>query len=112
RREELIKQSEAAVNAEQAALAGLERAGSALAEVENERERAIAAHRATVRARDDAAEEERRFQAQIERRRAAPDDGPNAGRRAQLVAELSAERGALERAERERHERAAQLERL
>ena len=38
--------------------------------------------------------------------------GPNAGRRAQLAAELAAERGALERAERERAERAAQVARL
>ena len=112
RREELIKQSEAAVRGEQNAVAGLERAGSALAGAERERERTVAAHRAAVRTRDDATEEERRLQAQIDRRRAAPDDGPNAGRRAQLVAELAAERGALERAERERTERAGQLQRL
>jgi chromosome segregation protein len=112
RREELIKQSEAAVNAEQGATAELERATSALGGAENERESASAVHRAAVRARDDAAEEERRLQAQIERRRAAPDDGPNAGRRAQLVAELAAERGALERVQRERSERAGHLERL
>ena len=42
----------------------------------------------------------------------APDDGPNAGRRMQLAAELGAARGERERAERERAERHARIERL
>src|SRR5205823_5818396 len=41
-----------------------------------------------------------------------PDDGPDAGRRAQLTAELAAERSMLERAGREREERARRVERL
>ena len=48
----------------------------------------------------------------VERRRAAPDDGPNAGRRSQLTAELAAERQMLDRAQRERAERAGRIERL
>ena len=45
--------------------------------------------------------------AQIERRRAAPDEGPGADRRAQLTAQLAAERAMLDRVARERAERAA-----
>src|SRR5207237_162101 len=74
-------------------------------------ERAIAAHRAALRARDEAAEDERRLAALIERRHAAPDDGPNAGRRAQLTAELAAERATFARAERERAARRRMSER-
>ncbi len=53
------------------------------------RARLVDAHRAAVNQRDEAAERERRLEAMIERRRAAPDEGPNAGRRMQLAAELS-----------------------
>ncbi len=112
RREELLRGSEAAVRDELDAAAALERAAAVLAEAETARERATDAHRAAVRTRDEATEEERRLGAVIERRRAAPDDGPNAGRRAQIVAELTAERGTLERAERERRERTARIEQL
>jgi chromosome segregation protein len=80
--------------------------------LEGEREQAVEADRTAVRARDEAGEEQRRIAALIERRRSAPDDGPNAGRRAQLSAELSAERSMLERAQRERAERAARIERV
>ena len=58
--------------------------------------------------RDEAAEEQRRIAAMIEHRRAAPDEGPDAGRRRSSTAELAAERAGLERAERERAERDAQ----
>ena len=112
RREELIGTSEAAVRDELDAAAALERAAAVLAEAETARERATDAHRSAVRTRDEAIEEERRLGAVIERRRAAPDDGPNAGRRAQIVAELTAERGTLDRAERERRERTARIEQL
>jgi chromosome segregation protein len=112
RREELIKASEAAAGAELAAADGLKHASEALLGAENAREQAVGEHRAAVRARDEAAEEERRLTATIERRRSAPDEGPNAGRRAQLVAELAAERAALDRVQRERRERAEQLGRV
>jgi chromosome segregation protein len=112
RRGQLINASEAAAGGELRAAASLERTSAALAELEAERERAVADHRTAVIARDECGEEQRRIKAVIERRRSAPDDGPNAGRRAQLTAELSAERGMLERAERDRREREAQIERL
>ncbi len=112
RREKLIGTSEAAVRDELDAAAALERAAAVVAEAETARERATDAHRSAVRTRDEAIEEERRLGAVIERRRAAPDDGPNAGRRVQIVAELTAERGTLDRAERERRERTARIEQL
>jgi chromosome segregation protein len=112
RREQLITASESAAGAELAAAAALESASGRLGEREIEHERATAAHRAAVRARDEAIEEEHRLGAVIERRRSAPEDGPNAGRRAQLLAERSAAQGALERAERERRERAGRIEQV
>ncbi len=112
RRDRLVVASEAAAGAELTAAAALEQASSALSEAEIRREQAIAADRSAVRARDEAAEEQGRIAAMIERRRGAPDDGPDAGRRAQVTAELSAERAALERAERDRRERDARLGQL
>jgi chromosome segregation protein len=112
RREQLIAASEQAVQAERSAESSLERATAQAAQLDLDGERAIASHRAALRARDETAEEERRIAASIERRRAAPDDGPNAGRRAQLTAELVAERATLERAQRERAERERLIERL
>jgi chromosome segregation protein len=112
RRDGLVRESEAAVQAELAARATLDRGGETVARAESESEDAVAAHRAAVTERDEASEQERRLAAAIERRRAAPDDGPGAGRRAQLSAELSAARGARERQERERSERLARVGRL
>ena len=89
RRDALVRASEAAVQAEHAAGAALERHGEAVARADAESEQAIAAHRAAVSQRDEAGEEERRIAAAIERRRAAPDDGPDAGRRMQVSAELA-----------------------
>ncbi len=112
RRDSLIAAVENSAQAEHQARAALERAGAALAAAENERDTAVAAHRQAVRNLDEAAEEQRRIEAQIEHRRSAPDDGPNAGRRSQLNAELAAERQMANRAERERSERAARIRRL
>ena len=112
RRQALVEQSEQAVQAEHRARGMLAEATERSAAVDTGCEQAIGAHRAAARARDEAAEEERRIAAQIQRRRSAPDDGPNAGRRAQLNAELMTERGAAERAERERTERMRRIERL
>jgi chromosome segregation protein len=112
RREALVAASEAAANAELAAAGAMKQAASASSESEAARTGAIASHRAAVRERDEADEGRRRLMAHIERRRAAPDEGPAAATRAQLVAELRGERERLERAERERAHRAAQLERL
>src|SRR5579884_2528531 len=112
RRERLIRDSEAAANAERRAAAELERATGHAGELERRTEQALASYREAVRSRDDAAEEQRRIAALIERRRDAPDDAPQAGRRAQLRAELAAERQMLDRRERERDQRQAAVERL
>ncbi len=105
RREELMHTSAAAANAELGAAAALERATALVSERDAERERVLIAHRAAIRERDEAAEEERRLALQLERRRSAPDEGPEAARRTQLAAELAAERRMVERLERERAER-------
>ena len=112
RRETLIRASEAAVQAEVQARAALEQAAKRLAEAEAEGARMIDAHRAAVNQRDEAAERERRLGAMIERRRGAPDEGPDAGRRLQVAAELAAARGERDRGERERAERQARIGRL
>jgi chromosome segregation protein len=112
RRDELVAASERAVQAEQAARAAVETAAASATAADREREAAIAAHREAVRRRDEAAEEQRRLVAAIARRRSAPDDAPGADRRAQLQAELRAERGRVERETRERAERAARIAHL
>jgi chromosome segregation protein len=112
RRDELVADSEQAAQAEVQARAAVEQAGAAMSQADAARDRLTGAHRAAVRALDELREEQRRIGALIERRRAAPDDGPEAGRRSQLAAELAAERRMLERAERERAERARRTERV
>jgi chromosome segregation protein len=112
RREELIAASESAVQTEHAARADVDAAAAAASGLDAQREAAISAHRAAVDSFDELAEEQRRLTAAIERRRTAPDEGPGAGRRAQLQAQLSAEQGRIERADRERAERQGRLRRL
>jgi chromosome segregation protein len=112
RREQLVAASARAAQAEVDARTGVERVNAGMSEADSARDRLTNAHRAAVRTLDELREEERRLIALIERRRAAPDDGPEAGRRAQLAAELAAERRMLERVERERTERAQRLERV
>jgi chromosome segregation protein len=112
RRDQLIAASEAAAGAEQLAKATLEHAGEDASRRDAGAERVTAVHRAAVRARDEAGEDRRRIEAMIEHRRAAPDDGPEAGRRLVLTAQLAAERDKLGRIERERAERQARLERV
>jgi chromosome segregation protein len=112
RREELVGASEAAVQAELAAVASVERCTAALSQADGAREAAVGAHRAAIRARDEVAEEQRRIEASIERRRTAPDDGPAGERRARLQAELNAERRMVDRVEQERVERLARIERV
>jgi chromosome segregation protein len=112
RRETLIRASEAAVQAEVRARAALEQLTEEIAKADAASARAVDEHRAAVNQRDEAAESERRLVAMIERRRNAPDDGPEAGRRTQLAAELAAVRAERDRGERERAERRARIERL
>jgi chromosome segregation protein len=73
------------------------------------RQAAQNAHRAAVRAADEATEAARRIELSIDRRRERPDEGPGAIRRAELQAELTAERRIAERAERERRARETRL---
>ncbi len=112
RRETLVRASEAAAGAEVEAKQGLERVAETVSEAEGEAARAADAHRAAINQRDEGAERERRLTAMIERRRAAPDDGPDAGRRMQIAAELTAARAERDRDTRERTERQSRLERL
>jgi chromosome segregation protein len=109
RREQLVSEAERAAQAELDARGTVERAAAAAAAADAERERLVGAHRAAVRTHDEAVEERRRVAAQIERRRAAPDEGPGADRRAQLTAQLTAERAMLDRVAAERADRERRL---
>ena len=112
RREQLVRASEAAAGAELAARAAVQRAEAELSRLDGERNQAVGAHRAAVRGRDEAGEERRRIAAQIDRRRAAPDEGPMASRRAELTVRLAAEHSKRDRAEHARAERALQIKRI
>lgn len=112
RREQLIAASERAAGSEQAARAHVQALTAHVTALELEREQALAAHRAAVEACDEAAEQQRRLAASVQRRRTEPDDGPGAGRRAQLRAQLAAEQAQLERAALERQRTQRQIERL
>ena len=105
RRDALMADVEQAAGAERAAQAALERGGEAVAAADAARDEVDGAARAATRVREDAAEAERHAGRLISQRRSATDDGPAAGRRAQLEAALAAERRLVERAERERAQR-------
>jgi chromosome segregation protein len=105
RRDELAKASEAAVHAEAAAVAAVEEAAEAVAGADAARDEAETALRAALREVEEAAEAVRRAAWLIERRREAPDEGEAAVRRAQIAAELAAERRHAERTRREAEER-------
>ncbi len=111
RRDALVADSERAVRAEVAAKAAVLEAAGGAQIADAERERQTAAHRVATHALDEAREAVRRLGAQIERRRSAPDEGENAGRRAQLTAQIRAERATLERVAAEREQRASRLAR-
>jgi len=110
--DQLVRATESAAQLELGAKQAVEAAADRVTRAGIEREAFVEAHRAAVRTLDEAAESERRIAAQIARRRTAPDEGAAAGRRAQLSAELAAERGTRDRAERERTERGARIERV
>ncbi|HEV7885732.1 MAG TPA: AAA family ATPase [Solirubrobacteraceae bacterium] len=112
RREELVAASEAAVQAEHVARSGCDATEQAVAAADAVREQAERGLREASHALAVAEEEARRTGWLIEQRRAAPQEGAAAVRRAQLEGELAAERRAAERAERERAERARRIERL
>jgi chromosome segregation protein len=105
RRDALVGEVERAAQAEQAALAEVEEASRAVQAADAARDEAERAARAAARAHDEAAEAERHTGWLIDQRRAAPDEGPAAERRAQLESAVATERRLAERAERERTER-------
>ena len=105
RRDALVREVERAAQAEQAALAGVDEASRVVEAADAVRDEADRAARAAARARDEAAEAERHAGWVIEQRRAAPDEGPAAERRAQIESALAGERRLIVRAERERVER-------
>ncbi len=112
RREALVAETELTASAERAALGAVEAAAQAVAAAEATREAAERERREAGRALAAAQEAERRSGWLIDERRAAPDQGSSAVRRAQVEGELAAERRVAERAAREREERAAAIERL
>jgi chromosome segregation protein len=110
RRDALLGRTERAASAEATAAAGVARAGEAVQAADAAREEADRAVRSAQRERDAALEDERRARASIERRRDAPDEGPGAVRRAQLGAEIAAERRWADQIAAQRADRARRLE--
>ncbi len=112
RREELVGATELAAQEEVSARSAREQAAEELARREIERDSALAAYRAGLRARDEASEREREFAAAIDRRREGAASVPAEGRQAELTAQLEAHRREMERFARERAQRSALLGRL
>jgi chromosome segregation protein len=109
RRNGLVAASEGAAAEETQARVALERLTAAVAEADSARELAESELRTALREAADAEEVVSRSEWVIARRREAPDDGPEAVRRAELLGDLRAERRLAERIEREREERARAL---
>jgi chromosome segregation protein len=109
RRDKLVTESEAAVQAEHAARGSVESFESAVTEADAAREAADRARREADRARSQAQEDERQVQWLIAERRKAPEQGEAAVRRAQLQGELAAEQRVAERAAKERAERSRRI---
>ena len=112
RRDELVTTSEGAVRAEARAREALGQAAEAVAAADTERDEAETALRRTARELEQVAESAERARWLIERRRETPDEGPEAVRRAELAAELRAERRLADERERDRRARVEQRERL
>jgi chromosome segregation protein len=104
RRTELAAASERAVRAEAAARTALEQTGEGVGSADTAREEADVALRRALRDVEEAAESVRRTEWLMQRRREAPDEGPDAVRRAELSAELRSERRLAESLLRERAE--------
>ncbi|HEY5288280.1 MAG TPA: hypothetical protein VIJ50_14375, partial [Solirubrobacteraceae bacterium] len=111
-RDRLIVESEQAVVSEQAARAAVEQALEQAREANLARDEADRALRDSERLLGEAAEAQRKALWLIEQRKAAPEQGPLAVRRAELQGELAAERRQAERRQAERAERARRIERL
>ncbi len=111
-RERLIASSEVAVQAERAAQAAAQSALEAVRGSEEARAQTEEALRESERTLAEARESERHAGWLIEQRRAAPEQGPLAVRRAQLQGELAAERRQAERLAAERAQREQRIARL
>ncbi|MGD1051501.1 MAG: AAA family ATPase [Solirubrobacteraceae bacterium] len=109
RRELLVAEAEQAAQREQTALALATRAAADVAGAQDAREATDTRLRDADREHAEALEAERRFAWLIEQRRAAPDQGETAVRRAQLEGERAAERRAVERIEQQRRAREQRL---
>ncbi len=109
RRDELVAAAERAAGDEAAAQTALQRAGAAVGDADGAREETENDLRGTLRELAEAQETVNRAEWIIARRREAPDDGPEAVRRAELTGDLRAERRLAERIAREREERGRAL---
>ncbi len=109
KRDELVAASERAAAEESRSRVELERLAAAVADSDSAREAAESELRAALREAAEAEEVVSRSEWVIARRREAPDDGPEAVRRAELLGDLRAEQRLAERIEREREERARSL---
>ena len=112
RREGLIAASDAAAAEEATVKIAAQRAGEAVGEADTRREEAEVSLRAADRRAAEVGETVSRLEWVIARRREAPDEGPGAVRRAELLADLRAERRLAERIEAERGDRRRALEGL
>ncbi|HST56990.1 MAG TPA: AAA family ATPase [Solirubrobacteraceae bacterium] len=111
-RDQLIAASETAAQAEHAARQTAERALEELRAADVARDQADQLLRDTDRRRSEIGEEQRRAGWLIEQRRAAPQQGPLAVRRAELEGELASERRQAERLQREHAARVQRQQRL
>ncbi len=111
-RDGLIAESEQAVVSEHAARAAVEQALEQAREANLARDQADGALRVSERLLGEAAEAQRKALWLIEQRKAAPEQGPLAVRRAELQGELAAERRQAERRQVEWAERERRIERL
>jgi len=112
RRAALVAGSAEALRAEVEARAGVQRAAEAVAAADAARDEAETARRGALRDLEGSTEALRRVEWLMERRRETPDEGPDAVRRAQVAAELRAERSMAQAAVRERREREDRVRRL
>ncbi len=111
-RDRLIAESEQVVVSEHAARAAVEQALEQAREANLARDQADGTLRDSERLLGEAVEAQRKAIWLIEQRKAAPEQGPLAVRRAELQGELAAERRQAERRQAERAERARRIERL
>ncbi|MEJ7893234.1 MAG: AAA family ATPase [Solirubrobacteraceae bacterium] len=109
RRDALVAESEAAAQREHAAKQAVETAAAAARLADAARDEADRAARSAKHAHADAHEAQRQLARAAEQRRKAPDDAGTAARRAQVAGALNAERRLLERAQREREQRADRI---